>query len=36
MTKVVYPFDADDPRLVAMEAYVTYERRGVKLAPGKH
>lgn len=26
----------DDPRLVAMEAYVAYERRGVKMAPGKH
>jgi thiosulfate dehydrogenase len=28
--------DLDDPQLVAMEAYVTHERRGVKLAPGKH
>jgi len=28
--------ELDDPRLVAMEAYVTYERRGVPLAPGKH
>jgi len=27
---------ADDPKLVAMEAYVAYERRGVPLAPGKH
>ncbi len=26
----------DDPKMVAIEAYVTYERRGVKLAPGKH
>ena len=26
----------DDPRMVAMEAYVAYERRGVELAPGKH
>jgi thiosulfate dehydrogenase len=26
----------DDPRMVAMEAYVTYERRGVPLDPGKH
>jgi len=25
----------DDPRMVAIEAYVTYERRGVPLAPGK-
>jgi len=30
------PLEPDDPRLVAMEAYVTYERRGVALAPGKH
>jgi thiosulfate dehydrogenase len=28
--------ELDDPRLIAMEAYVTYERRGVPLAPGKH
>jgi thiosulfate dehydrogenase len=26
----------DDPKMVAMEAYATYERRGVPLAPGKH
>jgi cytochrome c len=26
----------DDPRMTAMIAYVTYERRGVKLEPGKH
>jgi thiosulfate dehydrogenase len=30
------PLKLDDPRMVAMEAYVTYERRGVKLDPGKH
>ena len=30
------PLALDDPRLVAMEAYVTYERRGVALDPGKH
>ena len=30
------PLKLDDPKLVAMEAYVTYERRGVALAPGKH
>lgn len=30
------PLALDDPRLVAMEAYVHYERRGVPLAPGKH
>ena len=27
---------ADDPKLVAIEAYLAYERRGVALAPGKH
>ena len=26
----------DDPRLVAIEAYLAHERRGVPLAPGKH
>lgn len=30
------PLDLDDPRMVALEAYITYERRGVKLDPGKH
>jgi thiosulfate dehydrogenase len=30
------PLGLDDPRMVAMEAYVTWERRGVELAPGKH
>jgi len=30
------PLDLDDPDLVAMEAYVAYERRGVEMAPGKH
>lgn len=27
---------ADDPRMIAMQAYVVKERRGVKLDPGKH
>ncbi|MGR8934063.1 MAG: c-type cytochrome [Gammaproteobacteria bacterium] len=27
---------ADDPRMTALEAYITYERRDVPLAPGKH
>ena len=27
---------ADDPRMTALLAYMTYERRGVKLEPGKH
>ena len=30
------PLELDDPRMIAIEAYVTYERRGVKLDPGKH
>jgi thiosulfate dehydrogenase len=30
------PLDLDDPDLVAMEAYVSWERRGVEMAPGKH
>jgi thiosulfate dehydrogenase len=30
------PLALDDPKMVALEAYVTYERRGVALAPGKH
>ena len=28
--------ELDDPDMIAMEAYVMYERRGVKLDPGKH
>lgn len=27
---------ADDPKMIAMQAYVHKERRGVKLDPGKH
>lgn len=27
---------ADDPRMIAMLTYITYERRGVRLEPGKH
>lgn len=27
---------ADDPKMIAIEAYVHWERRGVPLAPGKH
>ena len=30
------PLALDDPQMVAMEAYVMHERRGVALAPGKH
>ena len=28
--------DLDDDRMIALEAYATWERRGVPLAPGKH
>jgi thiosulfate dehydrogenase len=27
---------ADDPKMIAIQAYVAQERRGVKLEPGKH
>jgi thiosulfate dehydrogenase len=27
---------ADDQKMFALEAYITWERRGVKLEPGKH
>ena len=27
---------ADDPRMIAMQAYIYKERRGIKLDPGKH
>jgi len=30
------PLALDDPKMNALEAYITYERRGIKLAPGKH
>ncbi|MCU0231202.1 MAG: cytochrome C, partial [Acidobacteria bacterium] len=30
------PLALDDPRMVAMMAYVAHERRGVALAPNKH
>ncbi|MBZ6380045.1 cytochrome C [Pacificimonas flava] len=30
------PLALDDPRMVAIQAYVAHERRGVELAPGKH
>ena len=30
------PLAADDPKMIAIIAYLTYERRGVKLDPGKH
>lgn len=28
--------EADDPMMVAIEAYIAFERRGVPMAPGKH
>jgi thiosulfate dehydrogenase len=27
---------ADDPDMIALQAYIAYERRGVRLDPGKH
>jgi len=30
------PLALDDPKLIALEAYITWERRGKPLAPGKH
>jgi thiosulfate dehydrogenase len=30
------PLALDDPRMVAIEAYLAWERRGVKIEPGKH
>lgn len=30
------PLAADDPQMTALQAYITYERRGTKLAPGMH
>jgi cytochrome c len=30
------PMKLDDPVMIAIESYITYERRGVALAPGKH
>ncbi len=30
------PLALDDPAMIALEAYVAYERRGVPMAPNKH
>lgn len=30
------PLAADDPKMVALQAYIKHERRGVELSPGKH
>jgi len=28
--------ELEDPRMIALEAYISYERRGIPLDPGKH
>jgi thiosulfate dehydrogenase len=30
------PLDAADPKMIALQAYVHWERRGATIAPGKH
>jgi thiosulfate dehydrogenase len=30
------PLPLDDPQMIALEAYIHHERRGVKMEPGKH
>jgi thiosulfate dehydrogenase len=30
------PLDVQSPEMVAIEAYLAWERRGVELSPGKH
>lgn len=30
------PLAADDPKMIALQSYIAYERRSVKLEPGKH
>jgi thiosulfate dehydrogenase len=30
------PLAADDPKMIALQAYMTHERRGVPLEPGRH
>ncbi len=30
------PLALDDPRMLALEAYITSQRKGVPLDPGKH
>jgi thiosulfate dehydrogenase len=27
---------ADDPKMIALQTYITHERRGVTLEPGRH
>ena len=30
------PLTANDPKMIALQAYINHERRGVPMAPGKH
>jgi thiosulfate dehydrogenase len=30
------PLPCDDPKMIAVEAYITSQRKGVSLDPGKH
>ena len=30
------PLAADDPKMIALQAYINHERRGVAMVPGKH
>ncbi|HOX01290.1 MAG TPA: cytochrome C [Candidatus Paceibacterota bacterium] len=30
------PLAFDDPKMIALESYIAYERRGVRMDPGKH
>ena len=30
------PLAADDPRMIALQAYIAHERRGAELTPGRH
>ena len=30
------PIKMDDPKMILLETYITWERRGIQLAPGKH
>lgn len=35
-TAAAQPLAADDPKMIALQAYAVYERRGIPLDPGKH
>jgi hypothetical protein len=30
------PLTANDAKMIALQAYINHERRGVPMAPGKH